>query len=65
MIGNKNTNDLKDIIDLVGKTVADERAMFIEILQELESKVNCHVPVGSDSWAVELLFESVREKLQP
>ena len=64
MVRKINTNDLKDVIDLVGKTVADERAMFIEILQELESEVNCHVPMGSDSWAVELLFESVREKLQ-
>lgn len=64
MIGNKNTNDLKDVIDLVGKTVADERAMFVEILRELESAVNCHVPMGSDTYSVELLFESVRKKLQ-
>ena len=56
-------NDLKDVIDLVGKTVAGERKMFIEILRELESEVKCHVPMGSDTYSVELLFESVRKKL--
>ena len=65
MIKNKiNTDDLKDVIDLVGKTVADERKMFIEILRELESEVKCRVPMGSNTYSVELLFESVREKLK-